>query len=78
MTLWIVTEEDEDPVTALELECRAHGNWAYRHDGSEAPFQLEIDGVLIAKLNLHYAQYLNSLIVGKTRRATKASPLDAL
>lgn len=69
MMVWIVTEEDEaNPVTTLEYKRIERGVWAYRSEGIDGPYQVDNDQELAAKIDLHYEQYLNRLIVGKDRR----------
>lgn len=78
MNLWTITEEDTDgPVTTLEITHCSPGVWAYRHEGSN-DFYYENDKAFSEKLDAHYQQYLNRLIVGQDGRAThipKAVPM---
>lgn len=71
MTVWIVTEEDEaNPVTTLEYKRMAPGVWSYRPEGSDGLYQVDNDQDLADKIDVHYEQYLNRIIVGKNVRQT--------
>lgn len=69
MILWVITEEDEDdPVTTLEIARFDHKRWGYRPYKSESEFTEDSDVELVEKLERHYEQYLNQMIVGRYGR----------
>lgn len=68
MTMWVIQEEDdEDPVTTLEITRDDHGQWFYRMKDSEAPYQRDPDTDLVRKLERRYEQFLNTMIIGSRR-----------
>lgn len=71
MTMWVIQEEDdEDPVTTLDIQRDDRGNWLYRMQDSEAEFQIDPDRELVAKVEKFYERFLNTIIVGQNAKTT--------